>query len=59
MKTPALRTRTVNHAASSSSSRAKSGPGNLLTAPRRRTLRPVFVSSPAPRRSVVKLRLAA
>ena len=59
MKTPTLRTHTVNHAASSSSSRAVSQPGNILAPARRRVLRPVFVSSPAPRRAAALLRLAA
>ena len=59
MKTPTLRTHTVNHAASSSSSSIGSLPGSVLAPLRRRTLRPVFVSSPAPRRSSSRLRLAA
>ena len=50
MKTPTLRTHTVNHAASSSSSRVFSQPGSMLIPARRRVLRPVFISSPAPLR---------
>ena len=50
MKAPPLRTHTVNHAASSSSSRRVSMPGSVLAPARRRILRPVFVSSPAPLR---------
>lgn len=57
MRTPTLRTHTINHAASSSS--IGSLPGGVLAPLRRRTLRPVFVSSPAPRRSSSRLRLAA
>ena len=59
MKTPTLRTHTANQAASSSSSRRSSNIGNVLLPLRRRTLRPVFVSSLTPQRSAVKLRLAA
>ena len=59
MKAPTLRTHTVNHAASSSSSSVGSTPGGILAPLRRRTLRPVFVSSPAPRRLSSRLRLAA
>lgn len=59
MRTPSLRTHTVNHGASSSSSSSGSLPGSVLGALRRRAMRPAFVSSPAPRRSSSRLRLAA
>ena len=54
-----LRTHTINVNADSSSSRASSWTPPKRNTVARRAFRPVFISSPAPRRSHLRVRRAA